>query len=309
MSRRDESHAKAYCDGKYWSGPDRHSFYITVALIILPQVPFLVLICPYYTQYISVGVYVIAIYLCISCIVFLTIAGYTDPGIIPRGHPPPEEENPFSIDQKLPLVKKVVVKGVEIDTKWCDTCNIYRPLRSSHCSICNNCVEKFDHHCPWIGNCVGRRNYRYYLFFVNVLFVECLLVIALSVVHIILNTNESPEPQRSDAMRDALSKSYYFSIILSVYALGGLCFVGSLSGFHCFLAGANVTTNEQIKKTYKGRKNPNAEGLLRNYMAAYCGPWYPSAVSNVRSKQEMRTLPSVGHSTASTSTLHGDTAV
>ena len=63
----------------------------------------------------------------------------------------------------------------------CITCEIIRPSKASHCSICDNCVLGFDHHCVYVSNCVGIRNYKNFILFLMfgsiVSFFLCLMLI------------------------------------------------------------------------------------------------------------------------------------
>lgn len=94
----------------------------------------------------------------------LLLTSARDPGIVPRNLHPPEEEFTSATHDSggrqtptltFPRTKEVMVSGISVRVKYCDTCMLYRPPRCSHCSICNNCVERFDHHCPWVGQCIG----------------------------------------------------------------------------------------------------------------------------------------------------------
>merc|ERR1719265_821417 len=46
------------------------------------------------------------------------------------------------------------------EPRWCRTCRVWRPPKSSHCTPCGRCCLGFDHHCYAVGTCIGRRNHR-----------------------------------------------------------------------------------------------------------------------------------------------------
>jgi len=96
----------------------------------------------------------------------LVVAGTSNPGVLPRsGLGPPDLlaalPRPW-IDEftGLPKARNLSLDGTVLRQKWCRTCSIYRPPRSKHCAICDNCVLRFDHHCGFLGTCIGMHNYR-----------------------------------------------------------------------------------------------------------------------------------------------------
>lgn len=85
-------------------------------------------------------------------IVSLILVSTRDPGIVPRNMKPISDQVSTSFRTRS---LRISIDGVEVKLKYCRVCMIYRPPRTCHCLVCDNCVERFDHHCPWIGQCVG----------------------------------------------------------------------------------------------------------------------------------------------------------
>lgn len=58
--------------------------------------------------------------------------------------------------------------------RYCEKCNLIKPDRCHHCSICRTCVLKMDHHCPWINNCVSFMNYKFFVLFLGYIVALCI---------------------------------------------------------------------------------------------------------------------------------------
>lgn len=74
----------------------------------------------------------------------------------------------------LPVACRTYSGGI----RYCEKCNLIKPDRCHHCSICGTCVLKMDHHCPWINNCVSFTNYKFFVLFLGYTFALCMFVAA-----------------------------------------------------------------------------------------------------------------------------------
>ncbi|CAN8230660.1 unnamed protein product [Cochlearia groenlandica] len=290
--------------GRLIFGPDAKSLPVTLLLIIVPVTLFCVFVArhlrhefsPYNAGY---AIFVVAILFTIYVLILLFFTSARDPGIVPRNSHPPEEElryeTTISADGRqtpsvqIPRTKEVVVNGVTVRVKYCDTCMLYRPPRCSHCSICNNCVERFDHHCPWVGQCIGLRNYRYFFMFVSSATLLCIYIFSMSALYIKILMDH----QRGTVWR-AMGESPW-SVALMIYCFIALWFVGGLTGFHLYLMSRNQTTYENFRYRPNNRATVYNRGCANNFSEVFCSKVKPSR-NNFRAfieeeQQRVITLP------------------
>ncbi|KAD4889126.1 hypothetical protein R6Q59_033990 [Mikania micrantha] len=288
-----------FLGGRFIFGPDIQSIFLSIFLIVAPVAVFCIFVgrnlLDEFSHHLGRLVLIIAIVLMIYVVAMLLATSARDPGIVPRNTRPPEPEfmdqsidvgSAQTVQLRLPRFKEITFNGLTVKVKYCDTCMLYRPPRCSHCSICDNCVDRFDHHCPWVGQCIGLRNYRFYFLFVSSATVLCVYIFAFCWVYAIMIKNSE-----DTSIWGALIKTPA-SIALIIYTFVCVWFVGGLTVFHLYLISTNQSTYENFRYRYDQTENPYNRGIIENFKEVF---WrsIPPSKNNFRAvvERESETLP------------------
>ncbi|XP_037750979.1 palmitoyltransferase ZDHHC14 isoform X3 [Chelonia mydas] len=263
---------KFFCNGRIMMARQTGVFYLTLVLILVTSGLFFAFDCPYLSEKITPAIPAIGGILFFFVTGTLLRTSFSDPGVLPRATPDEAADLERQIGntediangsssggyRPPPRTKEVIINGQTVKLKYCFTCKIFRPPRASHCSLCDNCVERFDHHCPWMG------------------FFFCTLK---SLKYLISSMAGSQQTGFLNALKDSPA-----SVLEAVVCFFSVWSIVGLSGFHTYLISSNQTTNEDIKGSWSNKRgkenyNPYSYGnIFTNCCAALCGPISPSLI-------------------------------
>ncbi|CAA9990832.1 palmitoyltransferase, putative [Plasmodium knowlesi strain H] len=281
---------KIHCKGGFVSGP---AFVTVISSFLMILIPVAIFHAFTSTWFFEKDIY----YVSFLNLFFFTLTIYTffktsfmDPGIIPRQK---SVLNIYDViiqqyrETQPPRQKEVLINGNFYKLKYCYTCNIYRGIRTVHCSICDNCVEKFDHHCPWVGNCIGTRNYKYFVYFVFNLYILICITLGASIYKLTICINSlSDQGYNTEKIFIHIWRMATDSIILIIYTILTLWFVIGLLCYHIYTIVTNQTTYEQIKTFYQN-DNPFNIGVLNNIKEILFTKTRPSYINFVNPKLQV----------------------
>ncbi|XP_016427527.1 palmitoyltransferase ZDHHC18-like [Sinocyclocheilus rhinocerous] len=273
-----------YCDGRIMLARQCGVLPLTIGLIFITSGLFFTFDCPFLVHHLTVFIPVIGGVLFVFVVITLFQTSFIDPGILPRALPDEAADIEKQIDNSgsstyrpPPRTKEILINDQVVKLKYCFTCKMFRPPRTSHCSLCDNCVDRFDHHCPWVGNCVGKRNYRFFYAFIVSLSFLTSFIFGCVITHLTLRS------QSVNGIIQAIKESPA-SVVELVICFFSIWSILGLSGFHTYLVASNLTTNEDIKGSWSSKRgeesgNPYTyNNILTNCCVVLCGPMPPSLI-------------------------------
>ena len=243
-------------------------------------------------------------YIWLQAVVHMGVTAFKDPGILPRNldpdppcvlgdtpfepgrHAVADPEDPLAI----PVQRVLRIRNQTVKVKWCETCGTYRPPRSSHCRVCDNCVENIDHHCTYLNTCIGRRNYVQFMVFLLASILSSLYVVAFTALRLVLLTKPVTYryPRGTSApgysFRQALSSSPV-SAVLFILCIAAVAPLLVLFVYHVRLILLNRSTVEQIRINTAREYGEHKELELGVHGDDDAASTYGAAETNKRSRK------------------------
>ncbi|KAG1756430.1 DHHC palmitoyltransferase-domain-containing protein [Suillus paluster] len=276
--QRHPSQNRFFCGGRLLTGGDSPwAFIASLTLVFGLSGVWFGTTCVWYWHNESPAVAAVGAYMSLLTASCMLTTACRDPGILPRNldpDPPFPPRSPSDDAARQPMPRDLKVRNDSVRVKYCSTCKTYRPPRSSHCKMCDNCVDGCDHHCQWVNNCIGRRNYTFFFAFLVSAVLTLCLVICTSALHLYLLTRRDGV-NFSGALEDGAGSAVAFSLAITV-----IWPVTALLVYHMRLLLLNITTIEQIRnQAHKtlvpgpAPPNPFSYGSWRhNLMEVLCRP-------------------------------------
>ena len=179
----------------------------------------------------------------IVCLSTCVLTAVTDPGIVMPNRSGTRENE----------IERGEVDGLEVggsegvseecdgNARYCETCKIFKPKKSSHCRTCNVCVRGFDHHCGALNNCIGEKNV---LFFVIFIVTEAYLAVTFFwKAYERLSLLGFPFDYHHSLNNNGTTFSVLATLFLMVVCVHGSC-MSLFSCFHVVLYVQDLTTKE-----------------------------------------------------------------
>ena len=242
IETNEDNPKKVYGNVKFWcnyfgvTGRKYYHVFFGFILISIPYIGLLYILIRGRENISIIYQIVISSLFYIFEIINMILGCCTDPGILPR------QGKDFYYTTNRPL-QRSVINGHFIILTYCYSCSLYRPPRTSHCSVCDNCVERFDHHCIWLGTCVGKRNYKYFYYLVCFLTISGIFQIICAIYYVTIESKKYINKENNSLfIVIGYSSVAFYNILFIVF------FLGKLFVIHTMLVFKNITFYEYIKK-------------------------------------------------------------
>ncbi|XP_053734461.1 palmitoyltransferase ZDHHC2 isoform X2 [Synchiropus splendidus] len=159
--------------------------------------------------------------------------------------------------------------------RFCDHCQLLKPDRCHHCSVCDKCILKMDHHCPWVNNCVGFSNYKFFLLFLAYSLLYCLFITATDLPFFIKFWTAGGRAhfrltEYLNGLPDTQAKFHILFLFFSASMFS--VSLASLFIYHCWLVCRNRSTLEAVRAPvfrHGTDKNGFSLGVGKNFRQVF----------------------------------------